>query len=95
MQTALAIILGAVWGVVGFLPLFGGLRLSRRIPADSAFGQMGVCRVGLAVSFLVLLIGVLVCSKVARPLSLPFVLAEAIALSISAVSYGIAKMLRR
>ena len=95
METALAIILGAVWGVVGFLPLFGALRLSRRIPADSSFGQMGVCLVGLAISFLVLLIGVLICSKVARPLCLPFALAVAIALSISAICYGAVKMLRR
>ena len=56
--------------------------------APKVLGSFGVV-------YLTALIGVLACSKVARPLSLPFVLAEAIALSISAVSYGIAKMLRR
>ena len=95
MSTALAIILGAIVGVVAFLPLYGGLRLARRATSTSNLGQLGACLLGLLVSFVLLAAASIVCIAVARPVTLPFVLAEAIALSASAISYGIAKMLGR
>ncbi len=93
METALAIIIGAVMGVIGFLPLFGGLRLSRRVPSSN-LGMLGACLIGLFTSFIILMVAALVCISVARAETLPFVLSEAIALSISAIIYGIVKMTR-
>ena len=95
METALAIILGAIVGVVGFLPLYGGLRLARRATRTSNLGQMGACLLGLLVSFVLLAAASIICVAVARPLTLPFVLAEAIALAASAICFGVVKLLGR
>ena len=95
MATALAIIIGAAVGVLGFLPLFGGLRLSRRATSTSNLGQMGACLLGLLVSFVVLVVACVICAEVARPQTLPFALSAAVALSASAICYGVVKMLRR
>lgn len=95
MDTVLAALLGAIMGIVGFLPLWGGLRLARRATATSNLGQLGACLLGLLVSFVLLAAASIICIAVARPLTLPFVLAEAIALAASAIIYGITKMLRR
>ena len=95
MDTVLAIIIGAAVGVAGFLPLYGGLRLARRATQSSNLGQLGACLLGLLVSFVLLACASIICIVVARPLTLPFVLSEAIALSVSAICFGIAKMLRR
>lgn len=94
MSTVLAAVIGAAVGVLGFLPLYAGLRLARRATKSSNLGQMGACVLGIGASFIILLVATIVCMAVARPFTLPFVLAEAIALSASAISYGIAKMLR-
>ena len=95
MSTLLAILIGAVVGVLGFLPLYGGLRLARRATATSNLGQMGACLLGLIASFVLLAAASAICAAVARPQTLPFVLAEAIALSASAICFGIARMLGR
>lgn len=93
MQTFWAVVLGVVAGVVGFLPMFAGLRLSRRVGSSSVMSQFTPCLVGVVVSFLVLGGAAAVCVSVARPVSLPFVFAEAVTLCVVAIFYGVKKML--
>ena len=92
---ALAIVLGAVSGVVGFLPLFIGLRLTKRVTATSNFGYMSILIISLIVSFALLFVFAIVCVNVARDIALPFALAEAVALSVTAIVFGVKRMVRK
>jgi len=90
-----AVVLGAVCGVLGFLPLYMGLRLARKATATSNLGQAGAVLLGVLVSFVFLATVFIVCAVVTRDLVLPFVLAEAAGLSVSAVVYGIGTLVRK
>lgn len=93
MGTVLAVILGLAAGALGFLPLFGGLKLSRKmVGSTTTIGQLGICVIGIMVSFVVLAVAAGVYVAVARPYSLPFVLSEGISLGVVAVSYGFRRM---
>lgn len=91
---ALAIILGLLSGVVGFAPLFIGLRLTKRVTATSNFGYMSILLIALVVSFALMFAFAIVCVNVAREVAIPFVLAEAFALSIMAIVFGIMRTRR-
>ena len=92
---ALAIVLGAVSGVVGFLPLFIGLRLTKRVTATSNFGYMSILIISLIISFALLFAFAIICVTVARDVALPFALAEAVALSVVAIAFGVKRMVRK
>ena len=92
---AVAIILGALAGLAGFIPLWFGLRLTRKTTHAGVAGSMTVLLLGLLVSFAVLLGCAFGCIYVARDLALPFVLAEVVALSVIAIVYGVNKILRK
>lgn len=90
-----AIVLGALAGFVGFLPLFFGLRMTRRVTDTSNIGSMGALLLGVLASFVLLFGTAIVCVMVARDLVLPFVLAEVVVLSVAAIGFGIGKFLRK
>lgn len=90
-----AILLGIVVGVLGFLPLVGGLRLTRRANAGNNMVSMSMLLLGLLVSMLVLAIPLIIVALNFRDLVLPFVLAEAIALVVTAIVYGVVKLVRK
>jgi len=90
-----AVIAGVVAGLLGFLPLFIGLRLTRLANTSSIVGNMGVLMFGVFVSMAVLIVSAVACIKLARDLTLPFVLAEGISLCVVAIVYGIVKMVRK
>lgn len=92
---ALAIILGALSGIVGFLPLYAGLRLTRKTTASGVAGSMTVLIIALVVSFAVLFALAFVCIAVARDMALAFVLAEVVALSIIAIVFGVHSVFTR
>lgn len=85
----LAIILGALAGVLGFLPLFIGLRIARRVTTTSNFSHMSILIIALIASFILMFALAIVCVSVARDVAIFFVLAEAVALSIAAIVFGI------
>ena len=91
----LAIVLGAASGILGFLPLYGALRLTRKVTATSNLGYLGSMLLGVFGSFLVIACTAIACIVAARDLALPFVLAEAIALCVTAIAFGIWKQLRK
>lgn len=91
----LAIVLGALSGFVGILPLFFGLRLTRRVTDTSNLGHMGALMLGVLVSFIVLFATAIICVVLARDLALPFVLAEAAVLIAAAIGYGVYTVVRK
>lgn len=90
-----AIILGALSGFVGFLPLLAGLRLARRTTSNSNLGHAGGLLLGVLASFIILFATAIMCIVVARDLVLYFVLAEVAALSLTAIGLGIGKLVRK
>lgn len=92
---AVAIVLGALAGVVGFLLLVVGLRLAKNATPTSNLSHMGALLLGVLGSFVVLAGAAFACILAARDAAVPFVLAEAISLSVAAIGYGIVKMVGR
>ena len=90
-----AIVLGAVSGILGFLPLYMGLRLARKATPTSNLGHAGALLLGVLLSFLILVAAFIVCIFVALDLVLPFVLAEVGGLVVSAVAFGFSTLARK
>ena len=90
-----AIVLGAVSGILGFLPLYMGLRLARKATPTSNLGHAGALLLGVLLSCLILVAAFIVCIFVARDLVLPFVLAEVGGLVVSAVAFGFSTLARK
>ena len=90
-----AIVLGAVSGILGFLPLYMGLRLARKATPTSNLGHAGALLLGVLLSFLILVAAFIVCIFVARDLVLPFVLAEVGGLVVSAVAFVFSTLARK
>lgn len=91
----LPIVLGAVCGVLGFLPLMVGLKLARKATPTSNLGHAGALLLGVFGSFLLLIVPLIVCIVVARDVVLPFTIAEVLALTVSAIGYGAYKLVRK
>lgn len=91
----IAILLGICAGVAGFLPLLGGLKLTKRHPNAGTAGSMFLTLVALIVSFALLVVFALLCVNLDRPNVLPFTLAEALALCAAALGYGVWLVLRK
>lgn len=80
------IVLGALCGILGFLPLFASLKLSRRSTSTNSLtvGLYGLA--GVAVSLVVLIAALVTCGMLARESIVPFALAEdAVFLGLSIV----------
>ena len=92
---AVAIVLGALAGIAGFLPLFAGLRMTRRVTDTSNLGHAGALLLGVLVSFAVIFASAIICAVIARDQILPFVLSEVAALSVSAIVFGFSKLVRK
>ena len=90
-----AIVLGAVSGILGFLPLYMGLRLARKATPTSNLGHAGALLLGVLLSFLILVAAFIVCIFVARDLVLPFVLTEVGGLVVSADAFGFSTLARK
>lgn len=92
---ALAIVLGVAAGIAGFSPLIFGLHRVRHMTDSGNFGHMGVLMVCLFISFILMFAAALLCISLARDLALPFVLSEAVALSLTAIAFGVSKLVRK
>lgn len=89
MNVAIAIIVGALVGAAGFIPLLKLSTRARKMMVDNKTGSVGLLVLSLAISFLVMLLCVVVCAKLARDVLMPFVLALAVGLSVTAIVCGI------
>ena len=90
-----AIVIGAIVGVVGFLPLIFGMNKARVATPTSNLGQAGALLLGVLLSFVVLVVPVVICIAAFRDMVLPFVLAEVAALIVAAIAFGVSRMIRR
>ncbi len=90
-----AALLGAVAGILGFLPLVGSLALSKRVTSTSNLSHVTSLLLGVIGSSLVLALAAVLCVVLARDLALPFVLAEALALCAVAIAFGVFKLVRK
>ncbi len=90
-----AIVLGAVSGIVGVLPLVFGLRMTKRVTDTSNLGHMGALMLGVLLSFVLLFLAAIACVVLARESAVPFVLAEAAVLIASAIGYGVYTFVRK
>lgn len=88
----LTVILGLLAGVAGFAPLLIGLRMTKKVTATSNFGHMAILIISLVASFVLMFAFALVCNSVAHDVAIPFVLAEAVALSVAAIALGIKRL---
>lgn len=87
----LPVLLGASVGALGFLPIFLSMRLSRRSASLAALtiGLYGL--VGVFVSLVVLIVGLLACAFIARDLLVAFVAAEGIVFLGATIAYVVYK----
>lgn len=95
MPTPIAILLGLVCGIIGFIPLLIALRISRKAIKAGLGASMGVVLLGLAISFVILIAAMLTVNDLYHDSVVIFVVFCAIGLSISAISYGIYSQVTR
>lgn len=89
------VFLGALCGVLGFVPLIVSLRASRNVSPTSNLGYGALLILGVVASLAILFIAVLLCYFFARDNLIAFVLACAITLVLFAICYGIYTVVRR
>ena len=77
------------------LPLFLGLRMTRRVTDTSNLGHAGALMLGVLLSFVILFLGAIACVVLARDIAVPFVLAEAAVLVACAIGYGVYTFVRK
>ena len=90
-----AIVIGLAVGVAAFAPLIFGMNKARMASPTSNLGHAGSLLLGVLLSFIVLGAAMIICALQFRDVAVPFVLAEACGLAVSAVAFGISKNLRR
>ena len=85
------IVLGAIVGVLGFLPLFLSLRLSRRSTSMQALtiGLYGLA--GVAISLVILVVGLVICAVLARDGLVGFVVAEGVVFLACTIAFVVYK----
>lgn len=67
--------------------------MTRKVTRTSNFGHMSILILALIASFVLLAASAFLCVFLARDLALPFVLAEALSLSVAAIVFGVKKTL--
>lgn len=89
------VFLGAVVGVLAFVPLMLSLNASKNVTKTSNFGYGSLLILGVFASLIILFAAVLICYFVARDGLIAFVLAAAITLIFIAIVYGIYSIISR
>ncbi|WP_165061268.1 MULTISPECIES: hypothetical protein [unclassified Adlercreutzia] len=91
----LAILLGVLAGLVGFVPLVIGLKLTKRTTHGGTAASMIVLMLGLVVSFALLFAFAALFFGYDHDRGIAFLLAEVLALSAAAIGFALWQMLRR
>ena len=87
----LAIALGILAGIAGFLPLVFGLHRVKHMTDSGNLGHMGVLMLCLLFSFVLMFAFAILCINVNRDA----VLSEAGALSVTAIAFGVTRLARK
>ena len=89
MEILVAVIVGALVGIAGFVPTFKMAGRARKMMVTNNVGSLGLLVLSFVLSFIVMLIAIAICANFARDVLLPFVLALVLGLSVTAITYGI------
>lgn len=92
---ALAICLGAVAGIVGFLPLLAATRAVKHVTSTSNFSYATILIVAVIASAIVLVGAVIICALLDKAKVLAFAGAEAAGLIVFAIVFGLRKGLQK
>lgn len=90
---ALAIIIGIIAGIVGFIPLWGAIVAVKRVSSTSNFSHASILMLALFGSILVLFGSAVACVYLDRPDILPFAAGEAGGIIAVALVVGIRKVI--
>lgn len=88
-----AVIIGFLAGIVGFLPLLGALQLMKKAPGQGLAGSVFWLLLALVVSFVLLVAAVFGAIAINKEIGLPFLFAEALGLSLTAIGFGVWRLL--
>lgn len=86
---AAAIIAGIIIALVGFVPYAFMMKRSRKMMAEGSMNGLKWLLLTFVVSFAILLIALIVCSKVAHDVVLPFAFAEILTFIVVVIAYGL------
>lgn len=86
---AIAILIGILIGIVGFLPLLGALKISKRIVATRTGLNAAVMIFSILISLAIMIVSMLIFNDLNHSNILPFVLSAAITLIVTAIGFGI------
>lgn len=86
---AIAILIGILIGIVGFLPLLGALKISKKIVATRTGLNAAVMIFSILISLAILIVSMLIFNDLNHSNIWPFVLSAAITLIITAIGFGI------
>lgn len=86
---AIAILIGILIGIVGFLPLLGALKISKKIVATRTGLNAAVMIFSILISLAIMIVSMLIFNDLNHLNILPFVLSAAITLIITAIGFGI------
>ena len=93
MNVALPIILGFIAGALGFLPLMGAVYAVRYVTSTSNFSHASILLLSILGSTIVLAGAVIICALLSRDNLLPFVGGAAAGLIITAIAFGVRKVI--
>ncbi len=91
----LAVLLGIAAGLIGFIPLVIGLKLTKRTVHGGTAASMIVLLLGLVVSFALLFAFAVLFFGFDHDRGIAFLFAEVLSLSAAAIGYALWQMLRR
>lgn len=91
----IAVLLGIVAGVASFVPLLFGLRMTKNVTQTSNFGHASILLLSILASFVILAVTAFLCIQLAYEQVLPFVIAEALSLSASALGFGVYRLVKK
>lgn len=86
---AIAILIGILIGIVGFLPLLGALKISKKIVATRTGLNAAVMIFSILISLAIMIVSMLIFNDLNHSNILPFVLSAAITLIVTAIGFGI------
>lgn len=90
-----AVVIGAVAGILGFIPLALALKASKNVTDTSNFSYVSILLLCVIASIAILGVSVALCIVFTRDLVLPFAIAEAVMLAVSAMAFGIYTFVRK
>ncbi len=88
---ALAIILGIIVGIIGFLPLVASIYIMKRTRRAGVGTNMATTLLSLVISFVFYIATILIYRDLSSDTAIAFAITIAITLSIVAIGYGIFK----